>query len=132
MVGRVLVMDDDELMRELLRLHLCGAGYEVLLAEDAVVAGHLVLKEPPDLVLADIEMPYMSGLELVEAMKADPATRSIPVIFVTSRTDAEARARQLGAVGYLVKPLHVDNLLAMVAKHIKAGISARRAATPAV
>ena len=132
MGARVLVMDDDELMRELLRLHLTSAGYEVLLAEDAVVAGHLVLSQPPDLVLANIEMPYMSGLELVQAMKSDPATCAIPVIFVTSRTDAEAEARQLGAAGYLIKPLHVDNLLAMVAQHVKAGIRARHVRTPAV
>ena len=74
----------------------------------------------------------MSGLELVQAMKSDPATRAIPVIFVTSRTDAEPEARQLGAAGYLIKPLHVDNLLAMVAQHVKAGIRARHVRTPAV
>lgn len=129
MAARVLVMDDDELMRELLRLHLCSAGYEVLLAEDAIVAGHLVLKQAPDLVLADIEMPYMSGLEFVQAMKSDPATRSIPVIFLTSRTDAEPQARQIGAAGYLIKPLHVDHLLAMVAQHVSGAPRVRRAAT---
>jgi len=117
----VLVMDDDECMRELLRLHLCNAGYEVLEAEDAVAAGHLLLKRRPDILLAaEVERPYMSGLELVEAMRADPATRAVPVIFMTCRTDAESRARGLGAAAFMAKPLHLDQLLAAVAKHLEA------------
>jgi two-component system chemotaxis response regulator CheY len=110
-------MDDDECMRELLRLHLCNAGYEVLEAEDPVSAGHLLLKRRPDILLAaDVERPYMSGLELVAAMRSDPSIRALPVIFMTSRTDAEARARALGAAALLVKPLHVEHLLAAIAK----------------
>lgn len=118
MGAKILVMDDDECMRELMRLHLVNAGYEVILAEDAVAAGHVILRELPDLVLADIEMPFMSGLEFVEAMKADAATASIPVVFVTSRADAEERGRELGAVGFLTKPLRADQLLATVAKNV--------------
>ena len=114
----VLVMDYDECMRELLRLHLCNAGYEVLEAEDAVTAGHLLLERRPNIVLTDVELPYLSGLELVEAMKSDPATRSVPVIFISARTDAEPRARELGAAAFLAKPLHVEQLLAMVAMHV--------------
>lgn len=112
-------MDADECMRELLRLHLCNAGYEVLEAEDAVVAGRLLLKRRPDLMLADIEVPYLSGLELVEAMKSDPSTAAVPVIFLTSRTEAEPRARELGAAAFLAKPLHVESLLATIARHVK-------------
>ena len=98
MSATILVMDDDECMRELLRLHLSNAGYEVLVAEDAVDAGHLLLQQRPDLVLADIEMPFMDGLEFVQAVKADRATRSVPVIFVTCRVDAEAQAKKLGVI----------------------------------
>lgn len=118
MAAKILVMDGDELMRELLSLHLRSAGYEVVVAEDAIAAGHHLLRERPDLVLAEIELPYMSGLELVQAMKADPATRSIPVIFVTMRTDAEHQARQIGAAAYITKPPHLPNLLASVAQHL--------------
>ena len=114
----VLVMDDDECMRELLRLHLANAGYDVLLAEDAIEAGKLILKWRPDLLLADVEMPYMNGLEFVEAMKSDPTTSSLPVIFLTCRTDAEQRAKQLGAAAFLMKPLRADRLLATVAQQV--------------
>jgi CheY-like chemotaxis protein len=126
----VLVMDDDECMRELLRLHLCNAGYEVLEAEDAVAAGHLLLKRRPDILLAaDVERPYMSGLDLVAAMRADPATRAVPVIFITCRADAEPRARELGAAALLAKPLHVDHLLEIVARHV-GGLGGARGIEP--
>jgi diguanylate cyclase (GGDEF)-like protein len=116
--AKILVIDDDESMRELVRLHLSNAGYEVFLAEDAVVAGQLVLRSPPDLIIADVEMPYMDGFQFVEALKADPSVSAIPVIFLTVRPDGETRAKQIGAAGYLTKPLPVDRLLAMVAAHV--------------
>ena len=121
MAATVLVMDDDELMRELLRLHLCSAGYEVLAPDDVVEAGHLILERRPDILLAETEMAYMSGLEFVQAMKSDPATASVPVIFISSRTDAEPQAQLLGAAAFLTKPLHLDTLLDAVAQHATGG-----------
>src|SRR3954464_9849190 len=79
----ILVIDDDVCMRDLLRLHLSNAGYDVSVAEDAVDAGHSLLKQRPDLILADIEMPYMDGLEFLQAVKADDTMSSVPVILVT-------------------------------------------------
>lgn len=116
--AKILVLDDDESMRELVRLHLGNAGYDVQLAEDAIVAGHLVLRDPPDLIIADVEMPYMDGFQFVEALKSDPAVSAIPVIFLTVVAGGEGRSRKVGAVGYLNKPVVVDRLLAMVAKHV--------------
>jgi DNA-binding response OmpR family regulator len=52
-------------------------------------------------------------------MKSDPSTAGVPVIFLTSRTEAEPRARALGAAAFLAKPLHVENLLATIARHVK-------------
>ena len=118
MGAKILVMDDDECMRELLRLHLANAGYDVVLAEDAIEAGKLILKWQPDLLLADVEMPYMNGLEFVQAVKSDPMTSSLPVIFLTCKTDAEQRARELGAAAFLMKPLRADQLLATVAQQV--------------
>jgi two-component system chemotaxis response regulator CheY len=118
-LAKILVVDNDECMRELLRLHLSSAGYDVLLAEDAVVAGHLLLKRRPDLLLTDVELPYMNGLEFVRAVKSDPATLYIPVVFLTSHADAEPEALQLGAAAFLTKPVHVGRLLAAVAQHVK-------------
>ena len=105
-------------MLELLKLHLSNAGYEVMTAEDAVAAGRHVLKARPDLIIADVGMPYMDGYELVAALKADSATRDIPVVFLTSREDVADYAKQLGAVAYLHKPVSADRLLEIVALYV--------------
>jgi len=113
-------VDDEENARELLYLHLSGAGYRVLLAEDAILAGQFLLEQRIDLLLADIEMPYMDGLDLVQAIRNDPSVSSMPVVFVTSHGQYEARAKELGAVAYLRKPVRGEQLLATVARHVGA------------
>jgi CheY-like chemotaxis protein len=121
MSARILVVDDDDSIRELLRLHLSAAGYEVQVAEDAIAAGYLVLKGPPDLIITDVNMPHMDGFEFVAALRADGALPRIPVIFLTSMEDGDSRGRELGAVGYVTKPVRSDRLLALVAQHVPGG-----------
>ena len=72
-----------------------NAGFAVLLAEDGIVGGHLVLNAAPDLILVDVQMPYLSGSELVDALKGDPVTRHISVLFLTADKQVEERTRQL-------------------------------------
>jgi CheY-like chemotaxis protein len=121
MAARILVVDDDESIRELLRMHLTSAGYEVEVAADAIVAGYKVLKAPPDLIITDVNMPHMDGFEFVAALKADTALPRIPVIFLTSMEDGDSRGRELGAVGYVTKPVRSDRLLSLVAQHVPGG-----------
>ena len=121
MGARILVVDDDDSIRELLRLHLSSAGYDVQVAEDAIVAGYLVLKGPPDLIISDVNMPHMDGFEFVAALRADKALPEIPVIFLTSMEEVDARGRELGAVGYVTKPVRADRLLSLVAQHVPGG-----------
>ena len=121
MATTVLVMEDDQFMRELLRLHLQSAGYDVLEAEDPVVAGHLLIKKRPDILIADIEMPFMDGLEFVQALRADPTVAEIPVIFISARCDYEDRCKDLGAIAFLKKPVLAGQLLATLAKHAERG-----------
>lgn len=115
---RILVVEDEESMRELLRLHLSSAGYTVEVCEDAIAAGYAVLRTPPDLIVCDIAMPHMDGLQFVEALRADPTVPRMPVIFVTSVTDGEARARELGPGEYLTKPVRLEALLSAVMRHL--------------
>jgi len=121
MAAHILIVDDDESIRELLRLHLGSAGYEVDVAEDAIVAGYKVLRRPPDLIIADVNMPHMSGFEFVAALKDDKSLPYIPVIFLTSMDDGDHRGKELGAVGYILKPVRSDRLLALVAEHVPGG-----------
>ena len=121
MAATILVVDDDENTRELLRLHLSSAGYAVQLAEDAIAAGYSVLRSPPDLIISDIHMPHMDGFEFIAAVKADRTVPDIPVIFLTTAEEGDHRGKELGAVGYLTKPVRADRLLALVAQHVPGG-----------
>jgi CheY-like chemotaxis protein len=121
MAARILVVDDDASLRDLLRLHLSAAGYEVQTAADGIAAGYLVLKAPPDLIITDVNMPHMDGFEFVAALKADKSLPPIPVIFLTSLEEGDQRGRELGAVGYVTKPVRADRLLALVAQHVPGG-----------
>ena len=118
MAATVLVVDDSECIRQLLCLTLKHAGYEVLEAEDAAAAVRLLRERHIDLMLADIEMPSMGGLELVRALRGDSSVSSLRVVFLTSHTEYEDEARELGAVGYLTKPVSTRSLSATVAQQL--------------
>jgi DNA-binding response OmpR family regulator len=114
---RILVIDDAKSIRELLRLHLSNEGYEVLLAEDAVAGGKLLVEHAPDLVIVDVNMPFMSGIEFVEAVRADPECADLPIIFLTSRDDIGPVAAKLRAAALLRKPVGAEHLLEIVGLH---------------
>src|SRR5258706_14627929 len=118
MAATILVVDDDESIRELLRLHLGSAGYRVEVAADAIAAGYMVLQRAPDLIICDVKMPHMDGFEFVAALKADKTVPNIPIVFLTSITEGDSRGKELGAVGYLTKPVRADHLLALASQHV--------------
>lgn len=127
---RILIIDDDSEFASLLRLHLVAAGYSAEIAEDAVEGGKAMLARQPDLVLCDIGMPYLNGLELMALMQSDEKSASIPVVFVSGRSDSAtmARAVELGAADFLAKPITRDLLLQTVEACLKAG--GRKAVPP--
>ena len=112
---KILVVDDEQSMRDLVKFHLRKNGYDVLTAEDAVVAGHLVVRHKPALLIVDVQMPYMNGYDFVAALKSDPQTKNIPVVFLTMDEDVGHQAPKLGAAAYLRKPVTADRLLEVVA-----------------
>ena len=120
MAATVLVVDDSECIRQLLCLTLKHAGYEVLEAEDAAAAVRLLRERHVDLMLADIDMPSMGGLDLVRALRGDSSVSSLRVVFLTAHAEYEDEARELGAVGYLTKPVSTRSLSATVAQQLQA------------
>lgn len=110
---RILIIDDDVGFRDLLRIHLSAAGYQVQVAEDGVTGGRALLEQPPDLVVSDLNMPYLDGFELLRLLHSDAQTASIPVILLSGRSDGDtmAKAVELGAADYLTKPVTRDQLL---------------------
>ena len=102
----VLVVDDETPIRTICRVNLEASGLDVLEAEDGEQALELARAERPALVLLDVMMPSIDGWQVAEELAAEPATRDIPVIFLSARAAQEDRrqAQRLGAVGYIVKP----------------------------
>jgi two-component system alkaline phosphatase synthesis response regulator PhoP len=85
MSHRILVVDDEAHIVQVLSLKLRNAGYEVITAADGEEALEMALKDPPDLVITDFQMPFMTGLELCQALAANEPTTGIPVIMLTAR-----------------------------------------------
>lgn len=114
--SRILIIDDDIGFRDLLRIHLSAAGYEVQIAEDGVTGGREMLAHTPDLIVSDVAMPFLDGFELLSLMRSDASTASIPVILLSGRSDGDtmAKAVELGAADFLTKPVTRDQLLESV------------------
>ena len=111
---RILVVEDDEDMRENLRRILGRAGYQVQLARDGSEAITVLQTQPFHLVLTDLVMPRMGGLELLREIRR--RERDLPVVFLTAfgKPAAFAEAMDLGAIGFITKPFHATSLLAVI------------------
>ncbi|BCD89623.1 two-component system response regulator [Pseudomonas solani] len=115
----LLLVDDEPTNLQVLR-HILQDDYRLLFAKDGAKALELAQREAPDLVLLDVMMPGMTGHEVCARLKADEATTSIPVIFVTALADVEDEARgfEVGAVDYITKPVSPPIVRARVRTHL--------------
>ena len=115
---RVLVVDDQEEIREMTSLILSGAGYEVSTADGGEEALRLARREPFDLVLLDINMPGMGGWETLRLLRADEDLEGLPVAMFSVKGEVRDKTvgLQYGATDYITKPFAVDDLVARVAR----------------
>ena len=106
-MARILVADDEDDVRPLLRTIQTRAGYEMVEASDGCSAYKMATEEKPDVVILDLHMPGMNGLEVLKRLKQNEVTKSIPVLMVTGRwlTKYEIESIRSGATDYIVKPL---------------------------
>lgn len=115
-LARILVIEDDPLIQQVLRFQLEAAGYLVRTAENGALGLELIEAEPPDLVLTDLMMPVMDGHEVCRRLRRDFRTAQIPVILLTAKSEVSDKvmAFDLGANDYLVKPHNREELLLRV------------------
>ncbi|MHC0054423.1 diguanylate cyclase [Actibacterium sp. D379-3] len=130
MPGRILVVDDVATNRIVMKVRLAEACYEVLQADGGRMALDLARRERPDLILLDVLMDDMNGIDVCRELKSDPETAGIPIIIVTAtrRTEEKMRALQAGADEFLSKPLDELTLLARVRSLLRARETAQELA----
>ena len=114
----ILITDDSVMIRRILGQLLQGLGFKILLAENGQKGYDLAKSEKPDLIIMDIEMPVMTGIEATRQIKNDPETASIPVLIFTSlgREEDIEQANKAGCSGFLNKPICEDELREAVNK----------------
>jgi twitching motility two-component system response regulator PilH len=114
MVRRVLIIDDSLTDRSNLERIVSEAGHTALLADSGAQGVERAKRDKPDLILMDVNMPDMDGFAATRKLKADEATRNIPVVFVTSKNQRAEMAwgQMLGARGYVTKPYSREQILA--------------------
>lgn len=115
---KILIVDDCQTTRKLLGHYLKTRGYSVVFAENGLDALEKLGTDAVNLVMTDLNMPYMDGMELIKTLRADPTWAEMPILMVTTENDEEERQKAFsnGANGYVIKPVTGD----AIAENIKA------------
>lgn len=118
MAAKIMTVDDAATIRKMVSWTLKGAGHEVIEACDGVEALKALTLHSVDVIISDINMPNMDGIEFTRQLRARPQFARIPVILLTTESDVEKKkaGKAAGATGWMVKPFSQDALLAIVAK----------------
>ena len=114
----IMAVDDASTMRKLIAITLKGAGHNVLEAEDGLSALGTLSKQSVDLVISDINMPRMNGIELIKNLRQLPQHKTTPILVVTTESDPTIKntAKAAGATGWIVKPFKPEQLVEVVAR----------------
>jgi two-component system cell cycle response regulator DivK len=120
-MARILLVEDNEMNRDMLSRRLIRNGYEVSLAMDGQQGVDMALSERPDLILMDMSLPVIDGWEATRRIKANDATRQVPVIALTAHAMAGDRekAMEVGCDDYDTKPVEITRLLGKIAALLK-------------
>ncbi|MBK5957456.1 two-component system response regulator [Rhodoplanes elegans] len=114
----ILNVDDSASVRQMVQLTLQGAGYRVLQANDGADGLAKAKANPVDMIVTDLNMPVMNGLALIRELRKLPTYRGVPILFLTTESDANVKkeAKEAGATGWITKPFQQDQLVAVVRK----------------
>jgi two-component system chemotaxis response regulator CheY len=114
----ILSVDDSASVRQMVKLTLTGAGYQVIQANDGSEGLAKAKTSQVDMVMTDLNMPVMNGLALIKELRQLPAYKGVPILFLTTESDAQlkAEAKAAGATGWITKPFQQDQLIAVIKK----------------
>jgi len=118
MSASILIVDDSVSVRAAIRIALTGAGYHLAEAADGAAGLARAGAERFDLIITDLNMPVMDGLQMIEELRAVPAHAGVPIVFLTTESDEgmKQRARAAGATGWLTKPFDPEQLVKVARK----------------
>ncbi len=118
---KILVVDDCPTTRKLISLYLKSKGFLVVTAENGLDAIEKLGAGDINLILSDINMPYMDGIEFLKTVRSDPNSSHIPIFMVTTESDPEEKERafKIGATGYMVKPVTAEQVVTAVKQILK-------------
>ena len=120
-LGTILVVDDEEIQRNGLKRILTSEGFQVVLASDGLELAKHIENTRFDLILLDVNLPWVDGYELCRMIKSHPSTAKVPVVFVSARQSKEDmdKAFSVGAADFISKPYDVSSMVASVSKFVK-------------
>src|SRR5579872_6978264 len=113
-LGRILVVEDDATLRRVTQIHLAKMGYPTVAASDATEALEILKHEPRDLVISDLHLPGMSGLELLKRVRAQYPETEVVMITAYATVETAVDAMKSGAYDYVTKPIHLYELGSLV------------------
>jgi len=118
---KVLVVDDDEVMRSAIKRLLDTEGYDVVLAEDGLELSKILENNHFDLILLDVNLPWVDGYELCNLIRSHPVLKAVPVIMVSAHKKKEdiERGFKAGATDYITKPFEIDHMTLVVSETLK-------------
>ena len=114
----ILTVDDSASIRQMIKLTLAGAGYQVVEAGNGAEGLSAAKASPVNMVVTDLNMPVMDGLAFIREMRKLPAYKGVPIVFLTTESDSgiKQQAKEASATGWITKPFQQDQLLAVVKK----------------
>lgn len=118
MAKKIMTVDDSASVRQMVSFTLKNEGYDVSEAVDGLDAITKLENEPVDMVLTDLNMPNMDGIELIKKLRANPKFKFVPIIFLTTESQDEKKqeGKQAGATGWIVKPFKPEQLVGVIKK----------------
>ena len=120
MTKTIITVDDSSSIRQMIRFTLTSEGYKVLEAVDGVDALEKLTMNQVDMVLTDLNMPNMDGIEFIKNLRAQQNFKFVPIVFITTESQQEKKTegREAGATGWIVKPFKPEHLLSVIKKLI--------------